>query len=183
MLNPTLVNSMNELIQIHALNQRFLKKNIPVEEHKAGGFLSWLYSIELLVAMHDLAPSVIVKEGENVVGYALVTVKEAASFHRDLEQMFLHLEPVLYKGRPLSTHNYYCMGQICVAEGLRGRGVVPMLYQKHREIYGGRYDFILTEISTGNPRSLKAHERTGFETIHTYRDHMDEWNVVVWDWD
>src|SRR4051812_30178293 len=182
MLNTTLVTSMNELHQIQALNQRFLKKNISVKEREAEGFLSWLYSIELLKAMHDLAPSIIVKEAENVVAYALVTLKEASSFHRDLGQMFLYLEPVLYKGHPLSTYNYYCMGQICVAEGFRGRGIVPMLYQKHREVYGSQYDFILTEISTANPRSLKAHEKTGFETIHTYRDHMDEWNVVVWDW-
>jgi len=59
---------------------------------------------------------------------------------------------------------------------------VNMLYQKHREVYSNQYDFILTEISTSNLRSLKAHEKMGFETIYTYQDSVDEWNVVVWNW-
>jgi hypothetical protein len=57
-----------------------------------------------------------------------------------------------------------------------------MLYDKHKEVYSGQYDFLLTEISTRNIRSLIAHEKIGFETIHYHRDHMDEWAVVIWDW-
>jgi hypothetical protein len=182
MLNATVAGSITDLQQIYSLNQRYLKKNLTPAEMDAEGFLSWLYSPELLEQMHTLAPSIVVKDGEKVIGYALVTLQEARSFHQDLEQMFLHLEPVLYKGRPLSSYHYYWMGQICVATGYRGMGVVDMLYKKHREIYGGRFDFLLTEISTSNPRSQKAHEKTGFKTIHTYRDKMDQWNVVVWDW-
>jgi ribosomal protein S18 acetylase RimI-like enzyme len=182
MLNATLANSTKDLEQIHSLNQTYLKGSLTTAEQESEGFLSWLYSMDLLEQMHLLAPSIVVKDGEKIVGYALVTLKEARSFHRDLEQMFLHLEPVIYKARPLSFYNYYCMGQICVAEGYRGKGIVPMLYHKHREVYGPNYDFILTEISTSNLRSQKAHEKTGFTTIHTYRDKMDEWNVVVWNW-
>jgi L-amino acid N-acyltransferase YncA len=74
------------------------------------------------------------------------------------------------------------MGQICVDKAYRGKGVFELLYQKHREIFEKSYDFIVTEISTRNTRSLRAHEKVGFKTIHTYRDSMDEWNVVVWDW-
>jgi hypothetical protein len=57
-----------------------------------------------------------------------------------------------------------------------------MLCQQHKEVYGRYFDFLLTEISINNPRSLKAHEKIGFQTIYTYKDAMDEWNVVVWDW-
>jgi len=31
-------------------------------------------------------------------------------------------------------------------------------------------------------RSLRAHERVGFEPIHRYRDGVDEWVIVAWDW-
>jgi ribosomal protein S18 acetylase RimI-like enzyme len=74
------------------------------------------------------------------------------------------------------------MGQICVAKEFRGKGIVNMLYQKHKEMYSAQYDFILTEISTSNKRSLKAHEKIGFQFIYTYSDKMDEWNVVIWNW-
>jgi ribosomal protein S18 acetylase RimI-like enzyme len=74
------------------------------------------------------------------------------------------------------------MGQICIEKEYRGKGIVPMLYNKHKEIYSSQYDFILTEISTRNIRSLKAHEKIGFKTIHYHRDQLDEWAVVIWDW-
>jgi hypothetical protein len=56
-----------------------------------------------------------------------------------------------------------------------------MLYQKHREEFRDKYDFAVTEISTANYRSLRAHERVGFKTISVFKDAVDEWNVVLWD--
>ena len=132
--------------------------------------------------MHRLAPSIIAKDGDRVVAYALTTLKESGSFHLDLKNMFQNLAEVYCNGSLLSSHHFYCMGQICVAKEYRGKGLVKALYQKHREVYGREYDFILTEISTRNHRSLKAHRKIGFETIYTHRDAMDEWDVVVWNW-
>ncbi|HYH15688.1 MAG TPA: GNAT family N-acetyltransferase [Flavisolibacter sp.] len=182
MLRTTQVSTAEELQQIHALNQQNLKQNVSPEEQAQEGFVSWLYTVDLLEQMHQLAPSIIVKDGDKVVGYALATLPEARSFHQDLEEMFHNLEAVRYKGKPLFDYRFYCMGQICVAKEYRGLGLVNSLYQKHKEVYSTAYDFLLTEISTRNPRSQKAHEKVGFQTIHTHRDGMDEWNVVVWEW-
>jgi len=182
MLKATIVTTENELLQIHRLNQQNLKQNLDKKTKQREGFVTWLYTLDLLKKMHELSPSVIVKDEDKVVAYALTTLKESQTFHTDLETMFRNLESVQYKNRLLSFYRFYCMGQICVAKEYRSKGVVSMLYQKHREIYSAQYDFILTEISTGNLRSLKAHEKTGFETIYTYSDAMDEWNVVVWNW-
>ena len=44
------------------------------------------------------------------------------------------------------------------------------------------FDFIITEISASNYRSLNAHKRIGFKKINTFRDKIDEWDVVIWDW-
>ena len=132
--------------------------------------------------MHTLAPAIIVKNENKVIAYALVTPIEARSFHPDLEKMFRSLEQVQYKGKSLFSYRFYCMGQICIAKEYRGMGLVNSLYQKHKEIYSPSYEFILTEISTNNIRSIKAHEKIGFITIYSYKDNMDEWNVVIWDW-
>jgi RimJ/RimL family protein N-acetyltransferase len=37
----------------------------------------------------------------------------------------------------------------------------------------------VTEVSTSNTRSLRAHARVGFEVVTTYRDATDEWAVVA----
>src|SRR5688572_1737266 len=147
MLSALLVTSIEELKEIHELNQQNLKYNITEEEKNREGFVSWLYSEELLQQMHLLAPSVIVKDGSKLAGYALTTLKESRSFHPDLETMFHHLESVKYKNKLLVDHNFYCMGQICVAKEYRGKGIVDMLYQKHKDLYQNQFDFILTEIS------------------------------------
>lgn len=182
MLKAGLVETKEELVQIHRLNGENLKQHLTAEELKEEGFVTWLYSLELLEQLHQLAPSVVVKDGERVVGYALTTLREAATFQTDLEEMFANFSKVTYKGKSLFDYRFYCMGQICVDKAYRGKGIVGMLYQKHKEVYGPQYDFILTEISTANPRSQKAHERVGFRTIYQHVDAMDEWNVVVWDW-
>ena len=72
------------------------------------------------------------------------------------------------------------MGQICVAENYRGKGVFDSLYQKHKELNGSSYDLCVTSVSTRNKRSMRAHERVGFEIVHTFRDQTDEWNILVW---
>ena len=111
----TIVTNNDELSQIHHLNRQNLKYNINNDEKNREGFVSWLYSEELLFQMHQLAPSVIVKDGSTIAGYALTTLKESRKFHTDLETMFHHLESVNYNGKSLVNQNFYCMGQICVA--------------------------------------------------------------------
>jgi L-amino acid N-acyltransferase YncA len=72
------------------------------------------------------------------------------------------------------------MGQICVAKNYRGKGVFDSLYEKHKELYGSSYDLCVPSVSTRNTRSMSAHERVGFETVLTFRDQTDEWNILVW---
>jgi ribosomal protein S18 acetylase RimI-like enzyme len=182
MLQSTIVTREDELEQIFTLNQQNLKQQLTNDEQKKEGFVTWLYSIDLLKKMHSLAPSIIIKDENKVVGYALTTLRESSVFHPDLQSMFHNLELLHFKGKPLFSYAFYCMGQICIAKEYRGKGLVQMLYQEHKEVYSPKYELLLTEISTSNKRSQQAHEKVGFRTIHTYRDALDEWNVVVWPW-
>jgi GNAT superfamily N-acetyltransferase len=182
MLYATEVTTNDELLQIHELNRENLKGNLSLLEQEEQGFVTWLYPVSLLQQIDDLAPAVIVKDEDKVIGYALVTPVEAGSFHPDLQAMVDNLENVNYKDKPLSSYNYYIMGQVCIDKEYRGKGVFTLLFQKHRELYSNEYELLVTEISSNNYRSQKAHEKTGFTTIYTYSDALDEWNVVVWDW-
>lgn len=182
MLFATTVSTKKELEQIQILNQQNLKQNLSEDEMLQEGFVSWNYSLELLEKLHQLAPSVIVKDGEKVVGYALATLKESSSFHPDLEKMITKLRSVRYESKPLMSFHFYLMGQVCIHKDYRGKGVFPLLYHQHRISYGKEYELLVTEISTKNQRSLKAHEKVGFKNIFTYKDAIDEWNVVAWNW-
>jgi len=74
------------------------------------------------------------------------------------------------------------MGQVCVAAPYRGKGVFDLLYNQHKAAFSHKYDFVITDIATRNTRSMRAHARIGFKKIHTYRDELDEWDTVLWDW-
>lgn len=178
----TVVTTDEELKQIVELSRKNHRLYIDAGEKEKEGFVSWEYSFDLLKKMQDQQPHVIVKDGERLVGYALVALKEAGAFHTDLVAMFSYLETVKYNGKFLSEYKYYVMGQVCVDKDYRGKGVFNMLYQQHKKLFKDRFDFVATEISQNNTRSVRAHEKVGFKTIYTYKDSIDNWNVVVWDW-
>jgi len=181
-MHATVVTTNEELREIIQLSDQNLRTKISDEEKKSQGFVSWNYSFELLYKLNAQHPHVIVKDDNKVIGYALVALKEARNFHPALEQMITDLEPLLYKDKKLSAYEYYVMGQVCVDKAYRGKGIFEMLYQKHKILFEKDYDFVVTEISTANSRSLRAHEKLGFKNIYTYTDITDEWNVVLWDW-
>lgn len=182
MLSPATVSGISELQQILFLQRENLKQHVDNLEKKSQGFVTVEHTIDLLQQMHDLAPSIIVKDGEELAGYALTMLNECKAMVPELVTMFANFNNLTWKGKPLSEYKYYVMGQICVNKAYRGQGVFDMLYHKHKETYRQQFDFIITEISTSNTRSIRAHERVGFTTIDTYKDHIDEWVVVLWNW-
>jgi len=181
MYSPTLVTDLSELMQIADLSRKNLKFHLTDEEKKLQGFITWEYSFELLKQMHEIAPSVIVKHNDQVVGYALTAFKETAAVQPEVVTMIEHLETLLFKDKSLANYRYYIMGQVCIAKDHRGKGIFEMLYQQHKNTFGSRFELLATEVSTSNHRSLQAHRKVGFQKINTYRDALDEWDVVVWD--
>jgi ribosomal protein S18 acetylase RimI-like enzyme len=181
-MTATIVTTDKELEEIVKLSHKNLRTKISLAEQQQQGFITWNYSFQLLKQMNDQCAHVIVKDKSSVVGYALVALKEASIFHKDLNAMMMHLETLQYQTKSLQQYKFYVMGQICVADDHRGKGVFQMLYQHHKKLFGNNFDFVITEISTSNTRSMRAHEKAGFKIIHTYKDALDEWNVVLWDW-
>ena len=182
MLLPSLTNSMDELQQILLLQDENLIQNIDGAEMQSQGFVTLHHSLAILKQMHSLAPSVIIKDNEKVIAYALTMLRECRLLMPDLEPMFALLDNLNWNNKPLKYYRFYVMGQICIAKDYRGQGFFEKLYQHHKKIYEPQFDIFITEISTRNQRSLRAHEKVGFKIIHTHRDILDEWVVVGWDW-
>ncbi len=171
-----------ELSQILTLQENNHKEKLKQDEERLGGFVTVRHSLELLTKMNDRAKQVIAKHDDTVIGYALVMPKEFKSFIPVLNSLFNSLENILYKERKLSDYNYYIMGQICIDADFRKTGVFEDLYRKHKEIYSKEYELCITEVSSKNIPSLKAHKKMGFEVLYTFTDEIDEWNIMVWDW-
>ena len=176
------VTERSELEQILDLQRQNLAPRLSPEVVLSQGFVTAEHDLETLEQMHALAPSIVAKTQDRVVGYALTMVVEARAYVPILAPMFQTFESLDWRGRPLAALPFYVMGQVCVAPAYRGQGVFDALYRGHRTSYGERFELLVTEIATRNARSLRAHERVGFQPLHRYRDSVDEWLIVGWDW-
>jgi RimJ/RimL family protein N-acetyltransferase len=180
----TTTQTDDDLRGLLALQQRNQVRNVPPNVQQSQGFVTLVYTLEQMRLMHEALPSVIAKDGDEVVGYAISTVQEVRHDVPELEALFAIIDTLDYRGKPVSTYPYYLVGQVCVAEGYRGRGIFDAMYAHHRALYSDRYQLFVTDISARNTRSLRAHERVGFRSIHTFHEPTadETWHVVVWDW-
>ena len=176
------VTERGQLEQILALQRQNLAPRLPPEVVQSQGFVTAEHDLDTLEQMHDLAPSIVAKANDQVVGYALTMVVEAKRYVPILTPMFGSFETLQWRGRRLTAIPFYVMGQVCVAPAYRGQGVFDALYRGHAASYADRFELLVTEIATRNTRSLRAHERVGFQPLHCYRDSVDEWLIVAWDW-
>jgi GNAT superfamily N-acetyltransferase len=172
-----------ELEQILDLQRANLAANIGADEASAQGFVTAVHDLETLQRMHALAPSIVARGVNGLAGYALSMCIEARAWVPILEPMFQLFETLSWRERPLLEARCYVMGQVCVAKPFRGQGVFDALYQGHRDHYLDRFELLVTEVSVRNPRSLRAHERVGFKPLHRYRDSVDDWVILGWDWE
>ncbi|RIV22652.1 GNAT family N-acetyltransferase [Fibrisoma montanum] len=183
-MHITTIQSEADIQGILALQRQNLRKNVTPEVQLTQGFVTIEHNPDTLRRMNEAAPSVIAKDGDKVVGYALTMLPSFGADVPELLPLFWRLNTTKYKDSPLTAYDYYVMGQVCVADGYRGQGIFDKLYQHHRDVYSDRYRLLITDISERNTRSLRAHERVGFRKVTSFFDDLagETWVIVVWDW-
>ena len=132
--------------------------------------------------MNTASPSVIAKDGDKVVGYAMVAVKSIYGGHPLLDSLFDSIDALNYNDTPLKDVNYILVGQLCVGKAYRGTGLVQKMYNYYQQSLSKSYQYLITDVAQENPRSIKAHLKTGFEIIHTIEYGGIGWDIVLWDW-
>ncbi|MEP3208972.1 MAG: GNAT family N-acetyltransferase [Maribacter sp.] len=166
----------SELEQILALQKKNAIASISATEKEIEGFITVLHTYEILKKMNDACPHIIAKDGDSVVGYALVMLKEFRDEISVLSAMFETAATLL------GDKNYLAMGQICISKEYRKQGIFRGMYTYYKEELQGEYDCLLTEVATENSRSLSAHLNVGFETIKTQISNGTSWELICWDW-
>ncbi len=181
MIQITQAHTEADLLSILALQQQNLAQNISPEEAAEQGFVTVVHDLDILRRMNDAAPHTIAKDGDRVVGYALTMLQQFRNDIPFLESLFERLDLLDWHGRPLREVSYFVMGQVCVAKECRGMGVFDGLYDGLRRFNAERFEVVATDISSRNTRSLRAHERVGFENLQEFAlEDGGVWVIVGW---
>ncbi len=165
------------------LQKRNLLTNLTPGEAASQGFVTVVHTLEQLSSLNAQEKHVVAKEGDRIIAYVLAMTPASRSDIPVLIPMFDLFNELFYNGRPIAEQDYIVVGQVCIDKSYRGKGLFDQCYAAYKEQYSTRYSFAITEIATGNTRSLKAHKRLGFEKLTTYGapDGVD-WEVVAWNW-
>ena len=170
--------SDSDLHQILGLQSCNLPTNLSQEEAHSQGFVTVHHDFDLLKKMNTPFPHIISSNGEQIIGYALVMLR---SFQNDipvLVPMFKEIDAIIYRGEKLGNAKYFIMGQVCVDKACRGQGVFAGLYEEMKLRMHPHFDYIITEVAKRNTRSIRAHEKVGFENVHEYHAGED-WAILL----
>jgi GNAT superfamily N-acetyltransferase len=183
MITYTAANSENDLVGILKLQKANLAESLDPEEMRQEGFVTVNHTFDQLKKLNDDEKHIIGEDEERIIGYVLAMTEKSKEEIPVLIPMFRKFDAVIYHGKNISNYRYLVVGQVCVDRQYRGQGVFDQCYNLYKKRYAVKYDFAITEIAVANSRSLKAHQRIGFNPIHSYsKSDKTEWIIVVWDW-
>ncbi len=174
-------NNTTDITGILDLQFKNLGGNQNEEIEKSQGFLTVHHNRDTLIKMKATYPHVVAKLNDTVVGYTLVMLIEFGEQVPELFTMFKEFEQIKINGFPLFNQKFMVMGQVCVAQQVRGLEVFSRMYKHLQLLMANDFDYIVTEIAKRNTRSTRAHENVGFKIIHEYIDPIskEDWVVVA----
>ena len=170
-------STLEELEQIRELQLQNSSQNITYEEKLKEGFVTVQHTVALLEQMNTACAHIIAKEGEKVVGFALVMLSNFRNEIEVLIPMFERIDALLPPNK-----SYVIMGQVCVDKNYRKQGIFRGLYDFYRTQLQHEFDYLITEVAAINQRSMNAHESIGFKKIDSYEEDGINWNIMLWDW-
>jgi GNAT superfamily N-acetyltransferase len=155
----------------------FLSEELQSKE----GFVFAEHTLAVLKNMATHLPQMVALHNNEVIGYNLAMTSSMQNELPRLTPMFDAFKRCIYKDKPLVDYKFIVGGQVCVDKNFRGRGLLGKLYQETAKRLPAGYEFCITEISSRNVKSLKAHQKIGFEIVDSYDDGKEIWDIVVWD--
>ncbi len=165
--------TLEDLQEILLLQQKNLPKNLSKDECEREGFVTIEHSLQLLTAMQEAHPHTIAEDDGKLIGYAL-------SMHPTFGHSIPLLKPMFIKIEAQKKHgvHYLVMGQICIAQTHRRKGVFRGLYSAMKTFLTPECSTIITEVDIKNHRSMAAHKAVGFEEFCRYRADGRTWSLI-----
>jgi predicted GNAT superfamily acetyltransferase len=182
MIAYTSAGSSEDLLGILNLQKANLPETLSRDQIESQGFVTVTHSYEQLKRLNDIEKHTIAKDEQKVVAYLLAMTEQSKHDIPILIPMFEMFNSILYANKLISAYKYMVVGQVCIDKDYRGQGILENCYDSYRKQFMDRYDFAITEIASTNLRSLRAHNRIGFEEISRYTADNIEWCIVLWNW-
>lgn len=167
--------------QIVRLQSQNLCKTLSTEQQEQQGFLFAEHTVPLLQLMASQIPQVVALHKNQVIGYNLAMTATMENEVPTLAPMFREFHKNQYRGKPLTAYKFFVGGQVCVDKDFRGLGLLSKLYNATASQVAKDYQLCITEVAIRNTKSLKIHQKMGFEVVSSHNDGLEDWNVVVWD--
>ncbi len=181
MIEITVASTDRHFEEILALQRRYHTRTLSREVQDVEGFVFAEHTVPLLRRMAAQSPQAIALSDGSVVAYCLTLPPSLRAEVPSLIPMFEQFERTVYRGRPLTAWRFFVGGQVCVDREHRGQGLLARLYERLRTSLAPERELCVTEISTRNQVSLRAHEKMGFDVVAGYSDAQEEWVIVAWD--
>ncbi len=173
------VEHFHELQAIQDLQQANLPEALSEEEALAQGFVTIRHELSLLEEMNRPFPHIVARMDDQVIGYTLVMLRSFSERIPLLIPMFREIDSTVYRGKLLEGSRYLVMGQVCIAKGFRGQGIFTGLYAEMKRRLCDHFEYIITEVSERNQRSMRAHEKVGFKHIKAYNADGEHWVILL----
>jgi L-amino acid N-acyltransferase YncA len=171
------------LVQILELQRQNLKENLSQEERDSQGFVTAKHTFKQLKEINLKENAVIATSDGKVIAYAIAMKRETGKGMPVFDRLFEEVDKIKIGEIKFTHFPYIFVGQLCIAKEFRGQGLVEKLYAFFSTEMQNKYDFIVTDISQENPRSLKAHEKSGYKKIQHFFDFYNNsyWDIVIKD--
>ena len=170
------ITHFQKIVELQFLN---LPSTLTEDEAKIEGFVTLGHTVKLLEEMNTPYPHIISMNGDDLVGYTLVMLKGFKEVFPVLAPIVDVINELSYNNELLGDSKYFIMGQVCIAKNARGQGIFKKLYDRLEEQMKSDFDYMITVISIQNKRSLRAHEKVGFETIKIDTSKGRDWVIVL----
>lgn len=139
------------------------------EEDKKDGFVTTLFTQEQFKELIEEEDGLfIATDNGEIIAYAMAASWDYWSAWPLFQLMIEDLPSTEYLGTTLSTENSYQYGPIAIEKNYRGTEVLPNLFEFAKRKMHKKYPILITFINSTNPRSLRAHEKLGLDTIKTF---------------
>jgi ribosomal protein S18 acetylase RimI-like enzyme len=182
MVRVQLSAGLADLVQVRALLEANHARAVDPALWESQGYVTMDYTVDQLASICGPYRHVVAKDGDSVVGYALVLLPEQKAPFTILDDMFNKIAAGSIDGKPIREGDYFVMGQVCIAHAYRGQGIFGRLYQALKQQMERDFAYVITEVSDKNVRSMGAHRALGFRDIAVAGAAPSEWHVVAWDW-
>jgi ribosomal protein S18 acetylase RimI-like enzyme len=187
-------SSDEDLQQILDLQAKNLPKNLSQEETQSEGFVTIEHDFDLLKRMNSPHPHIVARDAHTnqVIGYALVMLPNFRTVIPIAAPMVDQIEQVVYQGQRLGaahdTSNknesdnkdmFVLVGQLCVDKAYRGLSISTAMYREYQRRMEPHFHYVVTVVSSNNPRSMRAHEKVGFQVVRRYGQGFHDWVILL----